>query len=440
MSAESPSIYEIFEIISNNGKKTVDLRGGVIEFSYFEDVLSPMITAKAQIVNMGDTVVDKDKDLTSVYNGLPIRGGEKVNIRIPATASGPGLDFTKESGNQLYVASITNVLQDALRETFTLTLVSREAITNETSRVGKKFGPKISTSVKEIISKYLLSEKNLEIDETENDYAFLGNLRTPYTILTWLSTKSVPAKAGGQRSTAGYFFYETKQGFHFKSVDALIKKGTSIEPYEYTPNIVDTNDPNKDFKILDVNINRNQDLIDNLERGSYASQRMYYDPVYGKFTTQQQGEFKTSDYSKKMENLGEDFNLGLPPVDASGKSISNSPSRIVTGVIDRGITEKSDKNSKKQNADQMNFHSQAMMRYQTIFRETTTITVPLNTNIIAGAILKLNFFKITSSKETIIDDSRAGLYMVKQCVHFYDNKGSFTQLRLIRDSIGVKDS
>ena len=37
MAAQDKSIYEIFEIISNNGQKTVDLVRGVISFSYYEN-------------------------------------------------------------------------------------------------------------------------------------------------------------------------------------------------------------------------------------------------------------------------------------------------------------------------------------------------------------------------------------------------------------------
>ena len=53
------------------------------------------------------------------------------------------------------MASITNVLIDEGSETFTLNLVSREAITNETVRVGKKFptSQKISDSVKRYIKR-----------------------------------------------------------------------------------------------------------------------------------------------------------------------------------------------------------------------------------------------------------------------------------------------
>ena len=61
---------------------------GVISFSYYENVLSPMLTAKAIITNTGNTIEDKDGDVSSVYNGLPLNGGEKVNIKIPSTGGG----------------------------------------------------------------------------------------------------------------------------------------------------------------------------------------------------------------------------------------------------------------------------------------------------------------------------------------------------------------
>ena len=145
-----------------------------------------MVTAQALIVNTGNVVRDDDGDVSSVYNGLPLNGGEKVSIKIPATGEGPGIEFTEQNDNELYVASITNVLIDAERESFTLNLVSREAITNETSRIGKKFPSTepISDSVKEIIKNYLLSDKDVDIDETQNPYGFIGNMKKPFTTLT----------------------------------------------------------------------------------------------------------------------------------------------------------------------------------------------------------------------------------------------------------------
>ena len=55
MAAQDKSLIEIFEIISNDGNKSVDLVRGVVSFSYHENVLSPMLTAKAIITNTGNT-------------------------------------------------------------------------------------------------------------------------------------------------------------------------------------------------------------------------------------------------------------------------------------------------------------------------------------------------------------------------------------------------
>ena len=441
MAAQDKSSYEIFEIRSNDGTKTVDLSSGVITFSYFENVLSPMVTAQAIIVNTGNVIPDEEDEVSSVYNGLPLNGGEKVSIKIPATGEGPGLEFTEQNDNELYVASITNVLVDAERETFTINLVSREAITNETSRVGKKFpsSEPISDSIKEIIKKYLLSDKNIDVDETQNPYGFIGNMKKPFTILTWLATKSVPGNVSGGSATAGYFFFESYLGYHFRSVDSLINQDPFPVEYTYTPGVVDNQDSMKDYKILEFSTIRNQKMIENLEKGAYCTYRMYYNPIDSTFTTPQQGEFKVSQYAEKMENLGRDFEILLPIDKKTNRSLGNVPSRYMTGVLDFGITEKKEEKSREKNADPMEYHSQAMMRYNTIFTQILSATIPLNTQLTAGTIIQMNFAKITTNEIKVRDNEQSGLYMIKELVHYYDNKGSFTKLKLIRDTTGKKD-
>tara|TARA_R100000231_G_scaffold84239_1_gene64104 strand:+ start:3035 stop:4348 length:1314 start_codon:yes stop_codon:yes gene_type:complete len=435
MAAVDPSVYEIFTITSTDGKKSVDLRGGVVNFSYFEDVFSPMITATVLITSTGNVMQDEDGNRVSMYNGLPLRGGEKVSIKIPSNSStNIDLEFTEKTENEFFVASITNVLIDAESEAFTLNLVSREAITNETSRVGKKFpsSEPISDSVKEIIEKYLKSKKKINVDETMNPYGFLGNMKKPFTILTWLAAKSVPGNSSGQSASAGYFFYETKDGYNYKSIDTLITEEPFTEKYIYSPGIVDDEDPKRDFKILQYSVTRNQNLINNLERGAYCTYRMYFNPVTFEFTNVQQGLFKVSESAEKMENLGEDFKVDLP------ESIGDVPSRFMTGVLDFGTTERKDKNSRKKNADPMEYKSQAMMRYNTIFTNNCQITIPLNTNLVAGGIINLVFAKISTENEKVVDQKQSGLYMIKELVHFYENSGSFTKLKLIKDTFGKR--
>ena len=443
MAAIDRSIYERFDIISADGTNTVDLRGGVVTFSYFENLFSPMITSQVLVANTGNTVSGEKGEIQSIYNGLPLRGGEIVNIKIQSNSENNiPLEFSQNNGNELYVASITNVLIDAGREAFTLNLVSREAITNETSRVGKKFpsSQSISDSVKDIVKEYLLSEKDIFVDKTENPYGFIGNLKKPFTILTWLASKSVPANVAGQSSTAGYFFFETKEGFNFKSIDSLIATEPVSKEYTYTPKVIDGDDPNKDFKILEFATNRNQNLVENLERGAYCTYRMYYNPVDSTFTSPQQGIFKLSNYVDKVENLGSDFTIDLPPVDGKGKTIGDIPSRFMTGVLDFGTIEKKDKNSLKKNSDPMEYQSQSMMRYNILFTQQLVMTIPLNSNLSAGDLIRCKFAKITTDENKVPDDEQSGLYMIKELVHYYENKGSFTKLKLVRDTFGKRST
>ena len=167
MAAIDKSIYEKFIIESADKSKTVDISSGVISFTYFENIFSPYLTARVIVTNTGGSVVGDDGKLQSIYNGLPLRGGERVVIKVAGNSRvNRGLDFSRRPSDYFYVASVTNVIINEGTETFTLNLVSREAITNETVRVGKKFptSQKISDSVEDILKNYLKVDKINEID------------------------------------------------------------------------------------------------------------------------------------------------------------------------------------------------------------------------------------------------------------------------------------
>ncbi len=435
MAAVDKSLYEKFIIESVNRAKTADISAGVVGFSYFEDVFSPMITARVVVANTGNAIEGEDGKIQSLYNGFPLRGGERMQIKIAGNSQdNDGLEF-----NDFYVGSITDVMIDSGRELFTLNLISREAITNETVRVGKKFpsSQKISDSVGDICKNYLSSDKLYDVDETQNPYGFYGNMRKPFTVLTMLASKSVPGNVSGKDATAGYFFFETKEGFRFKSIDSLIRTPPYPEKYVYAPGIIDTDDTTKDFKILEFKTTRNQNLIENLERGAYCSNRTYLNPLTFEYTPTTQKIFKLEDYSGKIENLGEDIDVVLPSLSANdNRTLASVPSRYICGILDIGTTDT--KVSQEGNADPAKIHSQAMMRYNTLFTQILTMTIPLNTNLTAGDILNCEFPRIDQQERKEPDEVQSGLYLVKKLTHFFDSKGSYTKLQLVRDTNGRK--
>jgi hypothetical protein len=448
MSIQS-SIFEEIVIQSNDGSRRVDISSGSIQIDYYEDVFSPTITAKIRVINTGNTVqspTSKDSQRQSIYNGLPLRGGERVAIKIAGNSNtNPGLDFSSDPKKYLYVSSISDVIVEDNKESFTLHLVSREALTNETSRVIRKYITPIDKSVSSILNDVLKVNKIGTIDPTFNKYSFIGNLRKPFTVLTWLASKSVPVLNGGS-GTAGFFFYQTVDGYQFRSIDLLnqqpIKKdilnnsiiftyGEARESYDTKGNKI-----NNDLKILNYNIERNQNLIEKLRLGTYSNYRIFFNPLNGTITKPGKIKFTQKDYKNKVKNLGRE-EINLPPItEGSSETLGDVPTRIITGILDIGTMDPGI--STNTNADPTEYQSQTLLRYNDLFRQSLNVMVPSNTNLRAGDIVECLFPKVSSNSAKEYDTDSSGLYMIKELCHHFDANNSYTSMKLVRDTFGIK--
>ena len=439
MSASKSSSYEILTLESNDQQRTVDIRTGTVSVDYYEDIFSPTITAKIKVANTGTSIAPKDNPdgpKQSIYHGLPLRGGERLRMKILDRGDGKfGLDFATDASKYLFVSSITDVISETQRESFTLNLVSREAITNETTRVIKKYntGSTIDNSVKSILKDILKTDKfsDQSIEKAQNKYGFVGNLRKPFSVLVWLASKSVPVSSGD--ATAGFFFYQTQDGFNFKSIDGLISQEPKATYIESQVNKGDT-ERNNDFIISDYYTDKNQNLLEKLRLGTYCSQRMFFNPLDFSFTNPSEGKFQLDSYKEKIKNLGKKLELPLI-ADDSNKQLGEVPTRILSAVVDIGTMEKDV--STDENADPGKYQAQAIMRYNVLFTQTISMTVPCNTNLRAGDTIKCLFPKISKDSGDEFDLDQSGLYMIKELCHHFEPERSFTSMLLIRDTFGL---
>ena len=443
MGAINPAIYQEMEIsaeTTTGEPKTIDLKLGVVKFNYYEDLFSPCLTAQLLVVSAGGAVQTDVKEgesgetIENVYSGLPIRGGERVKIKIkPNSEKNVALEFDTPE-KYFYVSNVSKQFSDGSKEIFTLDLVSREAITNETSRVVKRYPKetKISDHVKTIIQDKLASTiKDEDIDETVNKYGFIGNLKKPFHVLVWLASKSKPKKG-----LPGYFFYQTKDGFKFKSIDSLIEDGNKSEKItyretNYKPSSVLSDVA--DFTILQYNVVQNNDLLTKLALGQFSSHIMEFDPLLGTFTTQEQGKFTLDNITSESINLGETPEVPKLLNDDTTQNLGTLPSRMITMVTDRGVLDFEPVTDK--NSDPKLWQRQAYMRYQLLFTQVLNMVVPLNTNLSVGNIIFVEFLQSNmESKER--DRQQSGSYMIKELCHHFDPNQSLTSMTLIRDTFG----
>ena len=415
-----------FTIQTLDGKTTVDVTNSCLFFDYFEDILSPCVTAIAQLMNS-----------SSLFNILPIRGGEKVTISVD-TAFG---EFVLDD---LYVYKVSNLDAQHSNEMFTLNLVSREGLTNETSRCQTIYRGNLQTTVTKILKDDLKTKKykSENIEGTSNDYSFIGNNRKPFHVLTWLGPKAVPANgqnsgtAGEEaRGTAGFLFYENKDGFNFRSIDSLVSS-TKIQtnsadkeniPYYLFTQVIEENQTKTNFNILNYNYEKNIDLMKSLRVGMYVNKTYFYD-LYS--NTLDLYTYKVKDQVKSK--------LGGAESIAVSDEFGDSISRIMVRTSDRGAlkTDGSVSDKLRSGADMAMSYS----RYNLLFTQALNMVVPCNVNLKVGGIIHAEFPRIDRSTNMTSDEEQSGYYLVKELRHHFEGGQMVTSLRLIRDSYGLYSS
>jgi hypothetical protein len=411
LKAIDPAIYDILTI-SRDGKEAT-LKGKTTSFDYYESLLSPNVTATMTFVDTGGSIIydqkyDRQERVGSVYNALPITGGEKVSFKIDSS-----LGVINFENNPFFVNGAINPGQESQRETIVLSLFSKGAKLNQESTVYKKYQGNISTSVTTLIEQFLDTDK-VSIEKTGNSFSFTGNSDSVFDVICWLAAKSIADK-----DSAGFFFYETKEGFNFKSIDSLISQ-PPITTY-YKSGALRAGD--NDNKILSSNITKNQNILNALKTGVYHSRNIYFNPK----TFKEEEVIYTFNDGKLKKSLGK--SAEAPVVD--------NFTRTHYDIMDVGTLEKTVKGT--DNNDPKNWQWQTTMRYNLLFSQVLNIQVPCNPQLKAGDTINCDFEIISQDniQEGSSDPVQSGKYLIVDLCHHYEPTRSITSLTLARDSYGL---
>ena len=446
-----------FQISSNFTDYAVDLSAGVVDFRYYENVLTNSVTATATCVETGYQADDKGgaAGKQSTVDGLPIRGGERTDITIEDAY---GNELTFEEG--LYVNRLRDVDPGTSQDVYFLDFASKEFFANEQTRVVKRYEGNIGDNVEKILKDVLKVEADIEIDNTAAPYNFIGNDRKPFYICTWLASKSIPEVTtedgkSGKGGAAGYLFFQTRDGYHFRSIDKIF---TGEPKKKFIFNNSTQLPEGYDAKVLTYDINSDIDVGKNLMMGMYNNRSIFFDPLAFNYEVrsfpkaevpQVEGDIVVDEIPTEDEYLEKTQNAAEEPV---GKLIPDefrqSPTRFMsfvldTGVMPSGITSQEQLNTwssekAKDNFDVKETMSQSIMRYSQLFTVKTEITIPGDFTIKAGDVIQCDFPDLSGSEVKGVNTETKGIYMVASVCHRITPTSSNTSLSLVRDSFGGK--
>lgn len=429
-----------------------DIKQMVNSFTYVESVTSPFVAATLIVV-----------DSAGFLNDLPIQGGETVVVTVQTSSSKTPQEYT------LSVWTIANRGTSGKAQVYTLGLVSVEALNNECVRLVRKLEGKPDDIIKKILREDLNTQKDFFPREATTQFAvkMLPANRRPFDIISSLSVKSVQSgtttSAGNSSGSvssneketvsgsAGYFFWETKRGYNFFSVDSLLDRevGEIWGPYIEKPaNQSDGSDDR--FTIAQANFQSEINIMSSMRKGKYSSLMVFFNHSTGQY---HEYHYSVRDAYKDMKHLGSQNTPTL--IKFGGKDISDYPTRIISSLIDHeswyndpGIASYEEADGADTPSEFCDFHkhfaAQSLMRYELLKNQMATIVVPGNSEICAGDRIDVKLVNKTSTqvaKDQPYDQESSGVYLIQEVTHTYGKSegtnGRFTTtLRLMRDSYG----
>ena len=384
-------------------KEDYDIVGGNPMIDYYESLDSPTIALTVTFIDV-DQVISREG----------ITGGEYIDVTVKI---GGFDDFKLTSEkHKLMLNSVRNVITETNKQVATLEFITVESIINETARVNKKYAGNVTGTVKQLLktdTKGIQTSKNLESDEAANSYAFVGNLKRPLDTIQWLCPK-----AQSSTKNFGFLFFETLDGYNFKSIEKLLDQD-SVR-YTHTDRPMEGS-----FKIMQNNLNQTNDIGMNLRLGMYANRTTYVD-IENQNVDIVDFDITQLDLKKPVKLLD---------------GIEKHPSRLMLRVNDYGVSQKgSKKEDTVPESELAVYQNKSYIRNNVLFSQSLQISIPINPDLRAGNVIDVRLpvkkgdgSSGESEQGNEKSNDPSGRYLISELRHLLGGGKSETQLTLIRD-------
>lgn len=428
----------------------------------YESLESPYLIAEMSIIDNGVNMV----------GNIPIQGTEKVTFGLKTPYFSD-----KEYKYEFRVSAIRNRQATGKIQTYTLDLISFEGLQNEALRVAKTFDKYGHEIVEDIMTNYFKTKKKI-VDKESCKYRMklVPRGQRPFDLIYSLlaksvsssfspastagSTSSLPSSGGGSTAgatdvkptesmsgSAGFFFWESWDGYRFKSVDSLCA-GPVKDTFNYKLAMVEGN-TDTGRNILEYQYTNEVDVLKKMRYGTYNSMMVFFNPSTGRY---EEYTFDIEKSYKTMKHLGKDEKIPEGP-----KELSKYPTRIMTQILDdetyyngtdiASIDPKDNSGQGTQFPDYKKFYmSQSISRKLLLHNQELRITVHGNLTLRAGDKINILLpnFSVEEKRETDkYDKQHSGTYLIKDISYeFHLQKDStpnvtVTNMTVVRDSFGV---
>ena len=442
---------------------TLDITQLVLEFSIYESINNPYV--------LGEIIIE-DTTVNLLAN-LPIQGRERIIIK----AKTPTFNDTTYEYD-LSVSAIDTRIISGRQQVYKLNLMSYEGMVNEGVRIAGILKGSNDKVIKEVLENVIKTEKEITVEPAKFEQKWLPSLKRPFDFIYQLAPITISGNAkeptsgtSQERATgdgegvsslktenlpkmsgsAGYCFFETHDGYVFKSLDQLASDGSDSfggEAVKYTYNYGYVNTEGKagteHLNILDYTFSNELNMLKQLREGIYSTVCVFFDVNKCYY---EENIYKIKDTWEQMSHMGSQDKLPKEQ-----QTLSEHSTRVMAQMINSEMFHEDPDTNGADNAAYKDYNryaiAQSNARYKLASNQELNITVPPNLTVRAGDKLELLFPNMTSDedrKTNPYDEEHSGNYLIKNIGYNFIMRGAqprtgTTNITLIRDSFGRKNT
>jgi len=409
-----------------------EMRKLMVELSYYEDLYSFAISGYVTL-----------KDSQGFIESLQLTGNEFIEVNF-----GKVKDASNSTDQvfRIYKVGPRTASTNMSTEYYTLYFCSEELMLSEQIKISKSYNTEISNIVKRIVTDYLKvnnKTKNVYIEKTTGVYNFIIPKYKPFEAISWISTYARPNVTG--TIGADMLFFETKNGFNFRSIQSMLK-----DPIYATYKYQQTNLPDnvqsfqeKAISVLNYEFIKTYDMLHDINSGTYANRLISIDPIARTSTV------TNFDYSKYISN---------PQISSLDNSSVLSPVKNRLGITQNQAYDSKLKlatsNSGQKQVDYINqipgsvakdiaIENYVPLRTAQISLANyivVKIVIPGDPGITVGRTINFDLPSLKpTNKVKELDKFYSGKYLVTAVRHVLQSEGIYqTVLEIAKDSTPIK--
>jgi len=399
-------VYDYAELTNLDGFG-IDVIPQILEIQLNEDIFGVFLNGTVTLL-----------DSQNIRGLFPLTGKEIFRFKIHT----PTLKDAIEG--EFFIYSLSPSYDSTKRSSvYTLSFVSKESIYDENLKVSKSFKGSPSEMMSELLGvSWLKSEKPFEADSTENTFGFVANFWKPSQCIQYILGHSK-----NHKGAPDFLFYETKNGFKFKSIETLITEGDGVlqsfekSDYENTMNGKNSlyRDIERDYRtILSINDLSGFNYYDRIREGYFGGQVMTYDGTIQRYTA------KSLSRSFDMDSHLNPYPPITKNVPVSTQANISTLSKAYNNIDGFG---------------NVSNYDLVAPRKEIISRLKTTkliIQVYGRSDYIAGkrAVVKINKNAQIENGEDPYDPLTSGVYLISAIKHILTPNSHKCNIELIKDS------